>query len=509
MGLTRGGRALAVAVAFAMLPAAAACQTGGADLPGPGGTASLARLGETWGMAQPLRGFAALPGGGRDINPFAGLSCASPGNCSAGGFYYNLDATGRPPTYAFVFGQVRGAWSRVRLVPGVAALQKNPGSDIGTPSCVAPGYCSAAGSLQSPKRGIGPVFVTSQLHGVWQRARPLPGLAALDSGGLGVLRALSCSAPGDCRAVGYFTVRGGLYSSEHRFAFVASQVHGIWSRARPLAGISVWSAGALAPLETVSCTAPGDCTAGGEVGGQNGVLHPVVVSEVGGNWKAPQRVRGVPVSAFVADVSCASPGNCAAVLNTQGKQLYLASQLHGRWRAAQPVPGLAALNRYGDAQFGSVPCGFCGAGSLACASPGNCVAGGYYAVASAPAGYTHPSAAFVVAEVNGVWGKARQIPGTAVLNTGRDAGVDAVSCARRGPCTVAGYYTTSQGGSHAYFVSEADGRWSPVQPLRPDTALGAGSSRIASLSCPPAGRCSAVGYYLRAKVESLFVVSQN
>ena len=50
---------------------------------------------------------------------------------------------------------------------------------------------------------------------------------------------------------------------------------------------------------------------------------------------------------------------------------------------------------------------------MSCASAGNCSAGGYY---TDGAGHEQ---AFVVSEVNGTWGTAIEVPGTAALNAGR------------------------------------------------------------------------------------------
>jgi hypothetical protein len=151
------------------------------------------------------------------------------------------------------------------------------------------------------------------------------------------------------------------------------------------------------------------------------------------------------------------------------------------------------------------------AGLLACASPGNCAMGGSYPLTRPPAnGDAAPTAAFVVTEVNGAWGKALEAPGTARLNTGRLTGVSAVSCAPRGPCTVAGYYNDRRGREGAYFLNETGGVWGPLQQVRGIAPLTGGSSRIWALSCPRAGGCSAVGLYTTTSGHYyLFVVSQR
>src|SRR6516165_9157576 len=110
----------------------------------------------------------------------------------------------------------------------------------------------------------------------------------------------------------------------------------------------------------------------------------------------------------------------------------------GTWGTAKEVPGTATLNAGGSAAVWSV----------SCASAGNCSAGG---------GYTDSSGhgqALVVSQVGGTWGTAKEVPGTAPLNTGGSAGVGSVSCASAGNCSAGGSYTDSSGGFQALVVSQ-------------------------------------------------------
>jgi hypothetical protein len=56
--------------------------------------------------------------------------------------------------------------------------------------------------------------------------------------------------------------------------------------------------------------------------------------------------------------------------------------------------------------------------------------------------------------VNGRWGTAKEVPGTATLNTGGDAQIDSVSCASAGNCSAGGYYTDSTGHGQSFVVSQ-------------------------------------------------------
>ena len=69
----------------------------------------------------------------------ASVSCATAGDCSAGGDYY---AAGNQ---AFVVTQANGTWGRAEEVPGTAALNTGGGAQVTSVSCAAAGQCSAGG----------------------------------------------------------------------------------------------------------------------------------------------------------------------------------------------------------------------------------------------------------------------------------------------------------------------------------------------------------------------------
>ena len=114
-------------------------------------------------------------------------------------------------------------------------------------------------------------------------------------------------------------------------------------------------------------------------------------------------------------------------------------RVNGTWGKAKEVPGTAALNTGGNA----------GVYSLSCGAAGTCSAAGYYTESS------HAQQAFVASQVNGTWGKAKEVPGTAALNTGNSAVVFSVSCAAAGSCSAGGLYTDSSNHQQAFVVSQA------------------------------------------------------
>jgi hypothetical protein len=276
--------------------------------------------------------------------------------------------------------------------------------------------------------------------GTWRKAIEVPGTAALNRDDNGQTTAVSCASAGNCAAGGIYT--DALGNAE---AFVVSQVRGRWGSAIEVPGTAALNKGQGAWITSVSCASAGNCAAGGFYTNASHRTQAFVVSQVRGQWGKAIEVPGTAAlnhgDAQMSSVSCASAGNCAAggyYADASGRtQAWVASQVRGQWGKAIEVPGTAALNRGGRAFTTSVSCG----------SAGNCGAGGVYTDAS------HRSEAFVVSQVNGLWQRAIEVPGTAALNHG-DAQINSVSCAPAGHCGAGGYYTDISRGSEAFVVSE-------------------------------------------------------
>lgn len=444
---------------------------------------------QSWVMARPIAGLPALAGIG-DAELTA-LSCASPGNCSGGGFYQPGDKGGFDP---FVVSQIDGFWATAMLVPGMAALNLAGDAQVRSVSCASAGNCVAVGFYGSGTAKNGETkttaFVVSQVNGSWQVAQPVPGLAALNTGNAAGLDSVSCTAPGDCAAGGSFGVMKS--GSMHLSGFVVSEVNGTWGSAHRVAG----SAG----ITSVSCASPGNCGAAGGI----------VVTQSGGAWGAPHRITGPAGSTFgqvsAGIIACPSPGNCEAA--GQGgamERALVASEFNGHWAHARELPGTARLTKRGSSVLTS----------LSCPTAGGCTAGGY-APRTVPQGSSTREFAvpFVVSQ-NGHfrWGVARPIPGLAALSKHGFAVVSVLSCAAPGACGIGGVYSTSNynpdgtGPGQVFVTSQAGG--SIGAPHDVTSALhNHGAPAITSISCPAAGKCSAGGYYLAGQRQRAFVVSQ-
>jgi hypothetical protein len=389
-----------------------------------------------------------------------------------------------------------GTWGKAIEVPGTQRLNTAKQGGLNAISCPRPGDCSATGDYATtPVDYSG--FVVGERGGIWGKATSIPGLGSLDLGHQADAATISCAAPGDCSAGGQYTDSRGDYQ-----AFVATESGGVWRKAIEVPGTASLNVSGAADLESVSCAKPGDCSAGGQYGvpGDQGDSEAFVVTETNGVWGTAIEVPGSARlnggrQAGVSSVSCAAPGDCSA-----GGQY---TDKHGNGQAfvvteAHGVWG-NAIEVPGSAELNRG--GRAEIVSVSCAMPGYCDAGGY----TTPA--TGPGDAIVVTQSNGSWGKA-------VVLSGKGASTDAVSCSRPGYCGAGGSITGSRGKTQAFVATQWRGRWQRAIEVPGTASLNAGGvAEILVMSCTAPGRCSAGGYYTgkggRPFNTQAFVVSEN
>ena len=264
---------------------------------------------------------------------------------------------------------------------------------------------------------------------------------------------------------------------------------GTWRTAIEVPGLGSLNGGGFAGVDSVSCGSAGNCGAGGFYTDRSAHLQAFVVNQKRGSWRRAIEVPGLGIlnaggSASVASVSCASAGKCAAGGSYRDgsghQQAFVASEKHGTWGTAIEVPRSAALNTGGIA----------GVTSVSCASAGNCAAGGSYT-----GSFIHVQA-FVDSQMNGTWGAAIEVPGSASLNIGGMAQVNSVSCASAGNCAAAGSYVDGLNHGQALVASETNGTWGTAIEVPGSGALNAGGAAAARwVSCPSAGNCAVGGSY--------------
>ena len=128
--------------------------------------------------------------------------------------------------------------------------------------------------------------------------------------------------------------------------------------------------------------------------------------------------------------------------------------------------------------------------SMSCAPAGNCSAGG-----RCYSDNSGDNQAFVASFKNGIWGKAREVPGTTTLNTGGRAAIYSVSCASARNCSAGGSYAYSSAHVEPFVVGETNGTWGKAEEVPGIAAFNYRYAQIDSVSCASAGSCSAGGVH--------------
>ena len=320
--------------------------------------------------------------------------------------------------------------------------------------------------------------------GTWGLAQPVPGLTASTTpptSGNGAIKAITCTTPGDCVAVGdQVSVSGGVTTT---VPVVVTESGGTWSSPQSIDGTAGLGSGTSAGLTEISCSDAGDCTATGSYNGTDGHGHAFYTTETPTTgWSTATAVSeaGQPsgTNSVITSVSCApsAPGYCAIVAyyansttttvngaTTTSTTIvpFTLDEAQGTWEATpRLVTGLDSLPETGNAELTSV----------SCAAQGQCTAGG--GIAGQP---------FVVSESSGAWGNARAVTS---VSTGA---IMAISCPDASDCTAAGFYDDSSKLAQAFTVDEQGGSWGPATLLASSSLVDASSGLM--LGCSSVGNC--------------------
>src|SRR5262249_13573453 len=191
------------------------------------------------------------------------VSCGSPGNCSAGGFY--TDKSGFKG--AFVVGETNGTWGTAMKV--AAALNTGGDAAINSVSCASAGNCTAGGSYTSSSGGRTRVlaFVISETNGTWGTVQQVASAFKVS-----LINSVSCGAAGTSPAAGYAPPQ----------AFAVNEKNGTWGTAQKVA--VALNTGHFALINSVSCASPGNCSAGGYYTDSSSNAQAFGVSERNGAW---------------------------------------------------------------------------------------------------------------------------------------------------------------------------------------------------------------------------------
>ena len=323
--------------------------------------------GRRWGAAQEVPGTGKLNAGGHAVA--SSVSCPSAGNCAAGGSYqsYYNPADGVGASQAFVVSERNGRWAPAERVPGSAVPNSQQWSPNGVRSisCASAGNCTAAGTWWNGNRFTVLGFVSSEVNGRWHRlVQPkgggpvssvscwhagdctaggttnpfggarIDGFVETQAGGRwGVAReraalsgdivtSVSCPSAGNCAAGGNLGLCGCDYQDTNG-AFVLSERNGRWGKVDDLDYDQTGPANGGTVI-SLSCPSAGNCGAGGSGfagDDQNGneLIQAFVVSERDGRWTPAETPPGeaaldlgVHANSQVNSVSCPSATSCAA-----------------------------------------------------------------------------------------------------------------------------------------------------------------------------------------------------
>jgi hypothetical protein len=188
----RGHRIVMVLAGAVALSCAAPLAVSAA--PGAGAAAGTV----AWGKAIEVPGLGSLNQGGNA--EVTSVSCATSGNCSAGGYYID----GSEHQQAFVVSETDGTWGTAIEVPGTAPVNSAGTASVASVSCASAGNCVAGGSY-APSGGDIQPFVVSETNGTWGKAIEVPGTATLNGGTNASLGSVSCARAGTCAGGGFYT----------------------------------------------------------------------------------------------------------------------------------------------------------------------------------------------------------------------------------------------------------------------------------------------------------------
>ena len=375
-----------------------------------------------------------------------------------------------------------GHWGAVHGVHGAVALLAGETAVVNAVSCSAPGECTAGGFYAGTSPDGNQLgFVANERHGVWSPAVQLPPVDPATGGS--VIESVSCASPGNCVAAGASDPDG-----RKAHAVVVSEAGGRWGMPQRLVGAGDFTDLGGSDAVTMSCVRnqPGDCVAGGFFADLSGKSHAVVADESGGTWgrATPLQADVItrssgPDSTQVTSVSCASPGNCAAAVtfmpSAGANQALVADETNGTWGRARPLPGMISPSH-----------GSSVADAVSCPAPGSCAVTGKYTDDQGR------QQVFAADERSGAWGQPTSLP----LNTSHfDLPAPDLSCGAPGDCAVGGTYADARGGAHAMVATETGGVWGPAAQLSGVTVGSGVFSVSGAVSCAAAGECTVVGSY--------------
>ncbi|MGO8959839.1 MAG: hypothetical protein ACLQFR_21090 [Streptosporangiaceae bacterium] len=209
-----------------------------------------------WAKAEEVPGIAALAPPPDENDGVLSVSCASAGNCAAGGYWWGLPCAPRTAIcpHGFVLTEVHGRWHRL--------VQPKGGGPVSSVSCPSAGNCATAGNTgPTDNDWLDAPFVFTERSGRWGKVQDLAGPA--DSQMTSLFAALSCPSAGNCGAGGSYISGLDQYGNPLTDGFVVGERNGRWAISEVTPGLPALTVGGNAGVNSVSCPSAGTCVAGG------------------------------------------------------------------------------------------------------------------------------------------------------------------------------------------------------------------------------------------------------
>ncbi len=373
-------------------------------------------------------------------------------------------STGRVPPQATAPEGAAGSggW---KVVPSPSPQAPN-GQLLGV-ACSSSTACEAVGSYLNSSN-VQVTFAEGWNGTRWAlQATPKPKGAAAS-----ILEGVACPSPAACEAVGYYLNSSGE---------VMTLAEG-WNSARWALQASPNPAGAVSSvLFGVACRPPAACEAVGDYLNSSGEGGTLAERWNGTKWalQATPNPKGA-ASSLLSGVACRSPAACEAVgdyLNSSGDHVSLAERWNGTKWALQASPSPTGATS--SVLF-----------AVACPSPADCEAVGYYAVSSG-----------AVVTLADRWNGAKwalQASPSAKGATGST--LEGVACPSSAGCEATGFYTNSSGDRVTLAERWNGTKWALQAAPNPK---GATESILGGVACPSPASCEAVGDYLNSSGDDV------
>jgi hypothetical protein len=341
-------------------------------------------------------------------------------------------------------------------------------------SCSSPGNCTAAGTFKTPNDEILPMTQTST-NGVWAPVVPADVSGIAGSGSNGTFSSISCTAPGYCTAAGQYNQR----------AITQTSTNGVWAPAVEAVFSSDVRRGWFGPndrFNSISCYYRGYCTAVGEY--TSGYYRsPMTATSSNGVW-GPVTVVDLPsyldheADTSYSQVSCPGPGFCTATgysfSGTEGyTNTFTSTSRMGVWGELVILTNVKIV-------------------ALSCTAPGYCTGAGSYRDGSNDQG------AMSLTMVDGNWNTRGTEPvyiDPVKESEYPNSELTAISCTQPGYCTAVGSYSDTNGYAQPLLTTSTQGLWSSVAVVNAQDSLSRAVTwpEFTAISCSSPGNCTAAG----------------